>query len=133
MPAPTAKAAQTRRLRSLAPALVLACVLTGPLASASATPAAAVRPSGSKPKCGRIAFAKQSDDVAFNVTVSGARCSVARDVASASAPTWPSTPAERTYTARGFTCVGRLVVPNGMAYEHYVCLRRGAKIAFDRA
>jgi hypothetical protein len=93
---------------------------------------AAVRPSGSTAKCGRIAFAKQSDDLVFKLSVWGAGCSVAREVAAQSPPTWPSTPAGRNYAAHRFKCVGQLVLPNGKAYEHYVCLRRGATIVFDR-
>jgi hypothetical protein len=134
MPALSDTETQSGRRRRVASALALCCVLAGLPATATARAAAgAARPSGSsKPKCGRIAFAKQSDEVAFNISVSAAGCAVAHDVASASVPTWPSTLAERTYQARGFACVGRLVLPNGKAYEHYVCLRRSAKIIFDR-
>jgi predicted aminopeptidase len=120
----------TEPLRRAALGALLGCLTL--LSLAGAARGAAVGPSGSAMKCGRIVFAKQSDDVVFNLSVSGARCSVAHDVAAASASTWPSTPAERTYTAHRFRCVGRLVLPNGKAYEHYVCLRRGASVVFDR-
>ncbi|MFL5829972.1 MAG: hypothetical protein ACJ76X_08665 [Solirubrobacteraceae bacterium] len=120
----------TEPLRRVVFGVLLGCLTLMSLADAPR--GAAASPSGSTARCGRIVFAKQSDDVVFNLSVSGARCSVAHDVAAASASTWPSTPAERTYTAHRFRCVGRLVLPNGKAYEHYVCLRRGASVVFDR-
>jgi predicted aminopeptidase len=129
-PALPATIGLTEPLRRAALGALLGCLTLMSLADAAR--GATASPSASAARCGRIAFAKQSDDVVFNISVSGTRCSVARDVVSASASTWPSTPAERTYTAHRFRCVGRLVLPNGKAYEHYVCLRRGATVVFDR-
>jgi hypothetical protein len=120
-----------RRLRRLAVASAVWCTLIGVLASA--TSGATATPPGSGARCARIAFAKQSDNLAFNIRVSGAGCSVAHAVASASPPTWPAPPKERAYTSRGFACTGRLVLPSGKAYVRYVCVRHGARIAFDRA
>jgi hypothetical protein len=128
LPADTTR---TRRLRRLAAASAVWCTLIGILATATRGETAS--PPGAAARCARIAFAKQSDDLAFNIRVSGAQCSVAHAVASASPPTWPAPPKERAYTSAGFACTGRLVLPNGKAYVRYICLRRGAKIVFDRA
>ncbi len=81
--------------------------------------------------CGRIDFAPQSDNVAFDIRTFGVPCSAARAVAGASRSSALRPGARHSYRAEGFLCRGQFVQPRGKDYEHYVCARGSGRVVFD--
>ena len=82
--------------------------------------------------CGRIDFAPQSDNIAFDIRTFGVPCSAGRAVAGASRPRALRPGVDHSYQAEGFVCRGQFVRPQGKDYEHYVCTRASGRVVFDR-
>jgi hypothetical protein len=126
-----------RRLRHAA---VIAAVIAGVSALASLALLASVaagRPSHGRRQprrasCTEIAFAPNSDDIAFDIRTVGATCSTGRSVAQASAPSGLRPGPDRAFRAAGFHCQGTFVQPVGKWYERYVCRSGRTRVVFDR-
>ncbi len=82
--------------------------------------------------CASIAFAPNSDDIAFDIKTFGVSCSTGRSVAQASAPSNLRPGPGRAYSVAGFHCQGTFVRPIGKWYEHYVCRNGRTQVVFDR-
>ncbi len=120
---------QKTKLRRAAIVVVLVCGSS----MAFAAGATASTPSGeASDSCGRIDFAPQSDNVAFDIRTQGVSCTAARAVAAASRPKSLRPGADHSYAAQGFFCRGQFIQPRGKDYEHYVCARGSERVVFDR-
>ena len=93
---------------------------------------ASTQPSQTGDPCGRIDFAPQSDNIAFDIRTFGVSCSAARAIAGASRSSSLRAGGDRRYQAEGFVCRGQFVQPRGKDYEHYVCARGSRRVVFDR-
>jgi hypothetical protein len=82
--------------------------------------------------CGRIDFAPQSDNIAFDIKTFGVSCSAARAVVGASRSGSLRPGADHSYQSQGFVCHGQFIQPRGKDYEHYVCARGNGRVVFDR-
>ncbi len=111
--------------------LVCAITLLSALALASGA-TASTQPQQAGDGCGRIDFAPQSDNIAFDIRTFGVSCSAARAVAGASKSSSLRPGADHSYRADGFFCRGKFIQPRGKDYERYVCARSGGRVVFDR-
>jgi hypothetical protein len=82
--------------------------------------------------CGFIAFAPDSDDLAYGIRSTGVSCRTARGVASATAGEAFRPGADHTLQSGTFLCRGTFVQPVGKYYEHYVCRSSRVTVTFDR-
>ena len=126
-----------RELPRLRHAIVIAAVIAGIGAFASLASVAAgrsnhVRRQPRSASCAGIAFAPNSDDIAFDVKTFGVTCLTARSVAQGSAPSGLRPGPDRAYSVAGFHCQGTLVQPVGKWYEHYVCRSGRTQVVFNR-
>ena len=93
---------------------------------------ASTSPAQTRDACGRIDFAPQSDNIAFDIKTVGVSCSAARAVVGASRSNSLRAGGDRSYQAEGFLCRGQFIQPRGKDYEHYVCARGSRRVVFDR-
>ncbi len=125
-----------RELLRLRRAVVIGAVMAGIGVSGSASVAAErsnhVRRQPRSASCALIAFAPNSDDIAFDIKTLGVTCATGHSVAQASAPSDLRPGPNRAYGAAGFHCRGTFVRPVGKWYEHYVCRSRASRVVFDR-
>jgi hypothetical protein len=123
---------KSKLLRAAVPAWP-ACAIAVALLLALAAGATAATPSHQVgDACGRIDFAPQSDNIAFDIRTFGVPCSAARAVAGASRSSALRPGADHSYQAAGFRCLGQFVQPRGKSYEHYVCASGSGRVVFDR-
>ena len=126
-----------RKLLRLPRAVVIGAVIAGIGASASLASVAAGRADHGRRQprsasCAQIAFAPDSDDIAFDIKAFGVTCTTGRAVAQGSAPNGLRPGPGRAYSAAGFHCQGTFVRPIGKWYEHYVCRSGRTRVVFDR-
>jgi hypothetical protein len=126
-----------REFLHLRRAVVIGAVVAGIAVSASLASVAAgrsshVRRQPRSASCAQIAFAPNSDDIAFDIKTFGITCATGHSVAQASAPSGLRPGPDRAYAAAGFHCQGRFVQPVGKWYEHYVCRSGATRVVFDR-
>ena len=126
-----------RELLRLRHAVAIGAVIAGiglfaSLASVAAGRSSHVRRQPRSASCAQIAFAPDSDDIAFDITAFGVTCATGHSVAQGAAPSGLRPGPGRAYSAAGFHCQGTFVRPVGKWYEHYVCRSGRTRVMFDR-
>jgi hypothetical protein len=118
--------------RHLARLGLIVALVAGVLASAATGSTRPTKRSTRNLVCPEVAFAPNSDNIAFNITAAGVSCAAGHTVASASAAERFRPGPNRSYRAGAFACRGTFVKPVGKWYEHYVCRSAHGRVIFDR-